>query len=182
MGQAVRFLPDGVGTARGFKLPAIDDPMTATALGRDGQENSVLRPFNLEPWLLACRLRGLGTIPAATLTHAESLNLPFKLRVIAQVSSQRNKAKILERIDSTFNLGLLNLELAAQVLKIRSTIAYLDSEFTARGFVSTLEDHLCLKGADFRLEEFIAKCPIPIQPHRKEMLLKTASNVVERTL
>jgi CRISPR-associated protein Cse1 (CRISPR_cse1) len=180
LGQSVRFLPDGVGTARGFKLPAIGDPMTATALGRDGQENSVLRPFNLESWLLACRLLGLGTIPAATLTHAESLDLPFKLRVIAQVSSQRNKAKIIERIDSTFDLQLLNLELAAQVLKLRSAIAYLDSEFAARCFVSTLEDYLHLKGSDFRLEEFIANCPIPLRPQHKEILFKTVVNVVER--
>ena len=159
VGQAVRLWNDGVGVARGFKLKNFADPMTAIALNEKQQEMGAVHPKNLEPWLLGCYLTGFHSILANTLRHAQSLEIPYQVRVLAQVSSQKNKVKILERIDSTFEPELLNHELAEQVLKIRFLLARRDSEFAARVFVSTMQDSLQEQKKEFSFNEFVDTYP-----------------------
>ncbi len=174
LGQAIRFTDELVGTAAGFSLLPLGDPMSATFNTKKG--SFVLRPYNLERWLLGCKVTGFGTISAATLAHATSLNIPHKVRVISQVSSKANRAKILERIDATFEPKFFDFELAARISKIRAYIVYQHSEILARGFVSFFEDQLEIMGGEFNLEDFISEYPHSMLSSSKSALLKLATS------
>ena len=163
LAQAVRLHENGVGTARGFGLEnRIDPMMTVWTRKRDGEQRP-LKPAGIEPWLLACRAMGLGTDGTPTLRHAAALGVPHQVRVVAQVSSPKNKVKVLERIDETYTLEQLSLSLSDAVWRHRQRLAKTSNDL-ARTFVSTVEDRLIKEGNAFRFEEFWRdfKTSIPI--------------------
>jgi CRISPR-associated protein Cse1 (CRISPR_cse1) len=174
LGQAVRLNDSTVMTARGFKLDSGADPMKAISLDKKGKASGItLQPRNLEPWLLGCMLAGFQAIPSASLVHAESTGCPFKVRMLAQVSDEKRKVKILETFDETFPRTVLNAELAQKVLGIRRLLVFYKGEFIARTFVSTVQDRIRI-GQPVHLEEVINEVPTDLTRFQKQAIVKIA--------
>jgi CRISPR-associated protein Cse1 (CRISPR_cse1)/CRISPR-associated protein Cse2 (CRISPR_cse2) len=137
--QAVKLTESGVIAARGFKLSATGDPMTATISTKDGVRFAS-KAIKSNTWLTACTLLGFRGAAAATLEHAAKLGIPFSVRVIAQINSPSRAAVLLESLDQTFSPLTCSREFAAQVTQLYSKVREFLGEDTASAFLSYVED------------------------------------------
>ncbi len=137
--QAVRFGDGGVVTARGFKLDATGDPMTATVAVKEGREFAS-KAIRSSAWLTGCTLLGLNARPAATLEHARRLGIEHRVRVIAQVNDRRYPAVLVETIDRSFPSASLDTSLEPQVWKVRRELERTVGQDASSIFLSYLDD------------------------------------------
>jgi hypothetical protein len=137
--QAVKLTESGVIAARGFKLSATGDPMTATISTKDGV-TFASKAIKSNAWLTACTLLGFRGTAAATLEHAGKLGIPYVVRVVAQINSPSRAAVLLESLDQTFSPLACSREVAAQVTQLYSKVWESLGEDTASVFLSYVED------------------------------------------
>ena len=114
--QAIRFVPQGIMTGRGFKLSALSDPMSASYVYQ--KRLSLPRKAFQSPWLTACALSGFLTEPAETVRYAAAMGRQHRLRVVAQLNNPDASAVWIETFDEAYETVSLDPALAAEAQTI----------------------------------------------------------------